>query len=341
MLSPYWKSRAINYGMGANSVKEANIARLQDSYKQVMHLSLEYEPDAKVNGVSRRIIANKAKGTHRCTIQSYPGETFHAGDLVECYGSTWIIIEVNANKDIYTTGTMLRCNHLFRFQNGTSEIVERWGVLDTGVYSTTVKETETQTLLNKQYKIYLPLDEATERLYIGKRIATGVMKDEQYRDVLTVYRLTEFDSVSENYGDDALLVMKCISDQYNQNTDNFALRICDYIDSSVAPPAPAPSALNAAIEYSGEAIVRIGGTGKTFRAFYTDESGNAAEGAVSTWKLEAGHPEGMSLVDNGDGTCRLIAEADVMDASLMLLVLHGQLGEAEATCSLVVEAVVA
>ena len=73
--------------------------------------------------------------------------------------------------------------------------------------------------------IYLPLDDYTSQLYIGKRFATSTMKDAYYRDVLVVYRTTEFDDSSENYGEDKLLVMKCVSDQYNPEKDNFDLMI--------------------------------------------------------------------------------------------------------------------
>lgn len=332
-FSPYDKSRILNYAIWANSQREAEVAKLQAEYAVNMPNSLEYIPDAIINGHTQQVIAKKAKGSQRYSIQSYPGETFHAGDIVQCYGSTWIIIEVEANKDIYTTGTMLRCNHLFRFQNNTPEIVERWGVLDTGVYSTTVKETELDTQLNKQYKIYLPLDDQTRMLYVGKRIATGTMKNSKYEDVLTVWRTTEFDDSSENYGEDKLLVLKCISDQYNPRVDNIAERICDYIAPSSTPE---PIVHNARITHSGEAITRIGGTGKTFRVEYDD----APEGVITTWLLGFNAPRGVQIRDNGDGSCKVVADEDVPDAALFELRAQGRLGDYAADASIVVEAVI-
>lgn len=336
-LSPYEKSRAINYGIGSNSIKDANTAMLRGEYAKSMAMALEYEPDALINGESRRIIARKAKGSQRYEIQSYPDETFYAGDIVDCYGAKWIIIEVNANKDIYTTGIMLRCNHLFKFQNGTSEIHERWGVLDTGVYSTTVKETETQTELNKQYKIYLPLDDETSKLYVGKRLATGTMKDSSYRNVLTVYRTTEFDDSSENYGDDALLILKCISDQYNQSTDNLELRICDYI--SPTPPSPPVETFNANITYSGDAVVRIGGSGKTFGVGYTNVLGQEVINVVTTWILDDDAPDGVTLANITNSSCKIVIDDTVSDGLTLSLTVRGNKDGIIASSTLLFEAV--
>ena len=72
-LSPYEKSRAINYGIGSNSIKDANTAMLRAEYTKSMDMALEYEPDALINGETRRIIARKTKGSQRYEIQSYPG----------------------------------------------------------------------------------------------------------------------------------------------------------------------------------------------------------------------------------------------------------------------------
>ena len=346
-FSPYQKSRAINYGIGSTSEKQANVARLRAEYAKNMSMSLEYEPNAKINGETRRVIARKTEGNQRCEIQSAPGETFYAGDIVECYGSVWIIIEVEANKDIYTTGTMLRCNHNFKFQNGTSEIYERWGVLDTGVYSTTVQDIDTLTILNKQYKIYLPLDEYTSQLYIGKRFATSTMKDAYYHDVLVVYRTTEFDDSSENYGEDKLLVMKCVSDQYNPEKDNFDLMICDYIapDEDESPDAPSDEIVGE-IKYSGDPVVRIGGTGKTFTVEYT--KGTPAEGqdpeyvadVATVWSLGENTPEGIYIESQDNVSCRVVADDDVADGTLVTLTANGTKDITTTTVSLVVEAVI-
>lgn len=336
LFSPYEKSRIINYAQDTTSFKESEVNRLRAEYAQNMSRSLEYESGALINGEPRQIIATKTKGNQRYQIISYPGETFYAGDIVECYDSHWIIVEVESNKDIYTTGVMLRCNHLFRFQNGTSEIIERWGVLDTGVYSTTVKDTETMTELNKQYKIYLPLDDATRNLYIGKRLATSTMKNSNYEDVLVCWRTTEFDSLSENYGSDALLIMKCISDQYNPQTDSIEEMICDFI-SSEEPPVVVYE-LNASISHTGDPIVRAGGSGKTFMVSYTDSSGEPVADVVTTWRLGLKTPPGITIEPNG-AACRVVAAEGVEDGTTFNLNVEGALATLVATSSIEVEVI--
>ena len=337
-FSPYDKSRIICNALRAESHKDAKINQLRAEYARNMVFSLEYEPNAIINGESRRIIAAKTKGNQRYKISSHPDETFHAGDVVECYGSHWIIIEVESNKDICTTGIMLRCNHLFRFQNGTSEIIERWGVLDTGVYSTTVKDTETQTELNKQYKIYLPLDDETRKLYVGKRLATSIMKDNNYDDVLVCWRTTEFDDSSENYGDDALLILKCISDQYYVGVDSIEERICDYIAPEDSPSAPSITDYNALITYSGNPTVRIGGMGKTFTGECYDIEGNFVSGATYTWSLDMDAPVGVSFVASGN-SCKVIVADVVKDGSKFVLNVKVDAFDSAIESSILVEAI--
>ena len=98
------KSRIINYAKGTTSEKQSHIARLRKEFDRNFTKSLEYEADAMRNGIPQEFIARKTKGSQRYELSSRPGETFNAGDLIVCYGSTWIVTEVGPNKDIYTIG---------------------------------------------------------------------------------------------------------------------------------------------------------------------------------------------------------------------------------------------
>ena len=197
---------------------------------------------------------------------------------------------------------MLRCNHLFRFQTQDGKIHERWGVVDPGVFSTTINETEIIPLLNTQYKIYLPYDIDTARLYIDKRLAIGAMYDRDGDMVLRVYRITDYDPQSSNYGEDKLLLLKIKSDIFDPTKDNVEEDLCDYIEPDTIP-APAPQdALNVQITYSGTPSVKVGGLSKTFRAVFTNDAGDPVD-MEAVWSIDGDDLTGITLHVLADNRC--------------------------------------
>lgn len=303
------KSRIINFAKGATSAKQAQVARLREEYNRNFTKSLEYEADALRNGKPQEFIARKTKGAQRYELSSRPGETFNAGDLIVCYGSTWIVTEVGPNKDIYTSGYMVRCNTVFKFQLEDGTVVERWGLLDPGVYSTTIKDTYFMPELNKQFKIYLPYDEHTKHFTIDKRFSVGTMYDVNGKEVLSVYRITGYDPQSENYGDDRLLVLYCKSDVYDPSKDSLELGICDY----KTPPAedgPAPE-VRCDLEYVGVPSLRVGGTPKSIRCVFVDKDENQLYAEDVIWAVDGLDTTGLHIISQDSNMITLQLDESV------------------------------
>lgn len=327
-MNPFEKSKAINYAHGAGSAKEAYVERLKADYNRNFSKSLEHEAGAKRNGTPQEFIAHKTKGSQRYSLSSKAGETFFAGDIIECYNSHWIVVEVEANKDIYTSGYMERCNHLFKFVAG-GKIIERWGVLDSGVYSTTLTDTLLMPELNKQFKIYLPYDDDTKLFSIGRRFAVGTTYDEAGKQVLVAYKITGYDPATMNYGEDALLVLNCKSDAYDPVADNLELEICDY--NLVQPDSN--DAL-CTVDYVGKPFLRVGGGKKTFVCKFADANGNEVSPDDVEWTITTVDNTGLtthtttnasitiSLSDQATiGTLYTIkAESESLDCSGTLIV---------------------
>lgn len=304
-MNPLEKSRIINYAYGAASPKQAYVARLKREYEKWFDRSLEYEVDATRNGVPQSFIARRTESMDRYALSSRANETFYAGDTIQCFDSHWIVTDVAANKDVYTQGYMLRCNLLFKFQIG-DKIVERWGVLDPGVYSTTINDTYLMPELQIQYKIYLPYDDETKYFTFDKRFAAGVSYD-GVDPVLLVYRITGYDPTTENYGNDKLLVLKCKSDTYDPTVDNFELGICNYVAPGTAPPQT-----RCRLVYEGDPVLRAGGYAKTFTAVFEDAAGNPVEASDVVWDVTTVDNTGLSrTVDGNTLTLRLGLDASL------------------------------
>lgn len=58
ITNPLEKSRWINYGKGSISAKDAKIARLKQDFAKHFSDSIDYEPNAMVNGICQPLIVS-------------------------------------------------------------------------------------------------------------------------------------------------------------------------------------------------------------------------------------------------------------------------------------------
>lgn len=244
--------------------RERAICQAYEDFERSVVDHPDYHEDCLRNGEPQRFLIQRDETKYRAEIIAFPGEELFPGDVIECFGEHWICYQTSIASSIQTVGVLWLCNHLFRWQNGMSDIVERWGVLDSGVYSTTKTSGYEVNTPDVQYKIYLPIDDDTRRLYVDKRIATNVRYDANGKEILEVYKLTRVDLTSQAYGKGAhLMLLNARSDDYVAEHDSIEMRICDYIDphetvGPLTPPDSDPALIDATI--SGRTSVRIGGS---------------------------------------------------------------------------------
>ena len=258
--------RTIHRSVGIEDGRDLKISDAQQRIIHDMQTSVNYFEDAKRNGKTQPMVLVPTKTRYKCSFLCLPGDEIYSGDILECNGEHWIVIETNTSNPIQHIGMAWLCNHEFAFQNWTSEVITRYGVLDSGVYSTTsagdghVRETD------KQFKVYLPFDADTEKLYVDKRIAVDKRYNSYGQEILECYQISGANRVARSYGQGAhLLILELRSDNYSPEHDNVDLLICDYI-------APEPEPEN---KISGNTKVPIG----VSRRY----SVVAQEGAVLVW----------------------------------------------------------
>lgn len=200
------------------------------------------------------------------------------GNIVEWSNSHWIVIHADFDDSISKRGYMQYCNHKFKFQAHDGRVYERWGVLDSGVYSTTVKNTLAMPELNTQYKVYLPYDDDTKYLYIDQRFAGGMMYDRTGDPELAVYKFTKYDPLTQNQGNGRLLVMHCAADVYDPARDDIELGICDYVK-----PGDAPAHTTLSIVPVASPNPVIGGAPSAYQCVLTSQ-GDLPDDLTWTWQ---------------------------------------------------------
>lgn len=261
-----------------------------------------YQANALINGEITPIIASR-KSTIECSIKAVPGTSLHIGDMVECYDQQWIVVELYVDKVGVINGVMWLCNDSIRFQNHSPVVHTRYCVVDDGTYSKKSSDPDAFVMANT-YKIYITTDEATERIFVDKRLGFGSIYSPSGEKILEVYKVIGMDLKSKNYGEGShLMVLTAQRDVYNAETDDIHENICDIFKESETTSAPSTSG---SCFVNGRDSVRIG-TVRKYTAVYTDANNEPVSGVTTIWAVSA--PSGV-ICSKSDQTCSIEVPLD-------------------------------
>ena len=231
------------------------------------------------NGSRQYFLVLRSEVPYRYKLVAPPNTSLLVGDSIVAFGEHWIVFRTRVADTVQITGEMWLCNHLFRWQNFNSDIIERWGVLDDGVYSSTLMGDDSIKSKNKQFKILLPLDDDTRKLYVDKRLAIDKVYDSFGNEILNVYIITGYDSVADNFGTGAhLLTLNIRSDEFLRDKDSIEHLICDYISADTTTTNP--ELLTCSI--TGSSYIRLG-TNRKYIAKFFDIDGNEVSNITPVW----------------------------------------------------------
>ncbi len=253
-----------------------------------------YREDATVNGVITPLVVARETSIE-CALRAHPDTILHIGDMVECLGQMWIVVELYTDEVGILNGTMWMCNDTINFQNQSPEIHTRYCVVDDGTYSKSSTDPDARIMENT-YKVYITIDEDTKRLFIDKRIAFGEIFAPDGSATLEVYKMIGMDVKSKNYGEGShLMVLTMQRDVYHADLDDIEKNLCDvYVDNSTDASVPSR---DGECTISGRDIIRIG-TSRKYTVSFVGVDGAAAENIVAEWTVYA--PDGVTHEVAGD-----------------------------------------
>lgn len=242
----------------------------------------DYQSDAIVNGKVTPIVSSRTS-TIECAIKAIPGTNLCIGDMVECYDERWIVVELYQDKIGVLNGKMWLCNNTIKFQNNSPVIYTRYCVVDDGTYSKRSSDPDAFVMTNT-YKIYITIDDATERLYVDKRLSLGKIYSSSGEQILEVYKVIGIDMKSKNFGAGSHIMMLTMQrDVYNAEADNITANICDFYSDN----APATVHTNdGSCIIDGKNSVRIG-TSRKYTASFIDINGDTICGVDAVWDISA------------------------------------------------------
>ncbi len=267
------------------------------------------------NGVEQDFLIQRTDKTERFKITAFPGEDLNIGDYIEVWGETFLVYQTRVQTTLNKTGILWLCNHKFRWQSFTPEIIERWGILDSGVYSTTIRGEDDVKYKNKQFKMIVPLDEETMKLYVDKRIAVDKMYDKRGNKILNVYQITGYDATGENFGEGShILYLNLRSDEYDDDKDNYDEVLCDYIAPGESTE-PQETELTCSIK--GASVIRIG-TERKYTPVFLNSEGEEISDIFPVWSCDE-LPVGITAeVKNGRYVVSVADDVDLIGSSIKI-----------------------
>ena len=273
--------KAIQGAIGADNAQEVLIRQTKENLSAGMLTSIG-NARVKRNGEYQNFVVSQTTVRYKYQITAYPDEELYVGDIIDYMNEKWIITETRVGSPLQKTGIMWLCNINLSFQNGTHDIITRPAVLDSGVYSTTKNGNEELQYVDKQFKLYLPYDDDTKKIYVDKRIAVDTRFDKHGQEILEVYSVTGLNRVARSYGKGGhLLVCELRSDTYSPSADNLELMICDYIadnDSGSSATELLPCSI------SGRPTIMLGQT-RTYTATFYNAENQEVSGIESVWDI--------------------------------------------------------
>lgn len=93
--------------------------------------SLSYH-QVNIDGVPQEVAIINSDNLNEKKMLSFPGDDIRCGSLVEWEENYWLVVEKDANNEVYTRTKLLQCNHLLKWVDDENIIREQWCVIEDG-----------------------------------------------------------------------------------------------------------------------------------------------------------------------------------------------------------------
>lgn len=192
------------------------------SYKITDSLSCH---DVLINGVEQTVtILNNSESMALKKICALPGEKLTHGGIVDFANSKWLITEIDANTEVYSSGMMQRCNYLLKWLDKDGKVIEKWCIVEDGTKYLIGEKTEDMMAIgDARIAITIGKDKDTIQLGRGKRF----LVDDLDAEAPLAYQITKPNKLFNIYNNEG--VFRFILNEVNMtDDDNVELRIADY-----------------------------------------------------------------------------------------------------------------
>ena len=299
-MATNWDLYNKRLNINGSTKRERDLQSLQNTLNNKLPDLLSYKT-VKINGADASIEIVKTTKDYIKVIHSLPNTSFDCGDYVLYSGNTYLITEIDADKDVYISGKMQLCNYTLKFQHSTTGTILSYPCIDESSNTVGIDESNTINTLSGVRKIELPFDDNTKLIDYDDRFFTSRSKP-------ITSKVTNINDTEYSFGDKGLIVFTLESDSaYNPQTDRFDLGICNYFEPTVTPTPPDPEVPTEIVTITSDATndeVILGIT-HTFSATFKNELGQDVSGVVAQYSVDENYGGKVVLVDNGNKTATI------------------------------------
>lgn len=177
-----------------------------------------------INGVDQEISVAHTQDMSEKKIFSMPDESLKHGGIVEFADNRWIVMEVDADNEIYQRGLMKQCNYVLKWIGADGKLREKWCIVEDGTkYLIGEKASQMMTVGDARIAVTVGKDEDTVELSRGMRF----LIDDTDSEHVLAYQITKPNKLFNIYNNEG--VFRFILTEVNlEDGDNTELRIADY-----------------------------------------------------------------------------------------------------------------
>lgn len=222
-----WDIYAARINAGGIDKRSTMVQREKRFLSEKIPASLSYH-SVLFDGAERNMAVINTDNLDIKTICSMPGEDIRHGGTVEWMGEHWIVIEKDANNELYTKAKMRQCNYLLKWIAYDGSIVERWCIVEDGTKYLTGEYGDNQYIITRgdsRISLVIPRDDYTIRLNRDNRF----LIDDYDSPNALAYRLTKPFKLGGSYSGNGVLYF-VLQECNTEDSDNLEEHIANYYD---------------------------------------------------------------------------------------------------------------
>ncbi len=220
-----WDNYEARMNARGTTRREAALKREKRHITQKLPNSLAYRL-ATINDVQQELCVINSDSLDIKTILSMPGEDLTHGGTVFWEDNYWLVIQRDANNEIYTKGIMRQCNYKLKWIDKDKNIIERWCIVEDGTKYLTGEYGDNHFVLTRgdmRISVILPRDRDTVQLGRNNRF----LIDDYESPTVAAYELSKPFKLGSVYGGNGVLAF--VMQECNaQDSDNLDLHIANY-----------------------------------------------------------------------------------------------------------------
>lgn len=126
-----WDSYESRIAASGRSKRESVLRRELHMLSAKLSDSLSFH-SVKIDNATQEVAITNSDNLNEKTIYSLPSDVVKGGGLVSWMNNHWLIVECDANTEIYTKAKMRQCNHLLKWIDADGKTHEQWCIIEDG-----------------------------------------------------------------------------------------------------------------------------------------------------------------------------------------------------------------